>query len=405
MLDTIHGATTIACKMVESGIEAEALEVYHHAPSIAGFDQVVAPVHLSPGNPVLVEARRLGKKIITHHQAVGELLGQCMNLGGIEVFEVTGTHSKTSTALLLAKMLSFQKKVVSHTTRGLELWRDGEASLLHKGFSITPANEIPAAEEAEAQRADALISEVSLGGTGLADWGIITSLSGDYRIGGGTKWASTAKLQMVSLAREDARLVANTDARLSPDISFGMKGVSAEPDRMIFGKEELPLVLGEDLDFPSYQTSLAGSAAAAHAVGIALEDIAEALQGFDGFSGRMKVLRSKGLTIFDSSNSGLKVGDVRLALDRARGGRLAVIVGEEAKTVCEGMNIPALVDLLRQRQEEIELLILVGERLRPWTEELKAVTAQDLASGFELAQAAASSAGLDRLLLCVKCFR
>ncbi len=405
MLDTIHGAPTIACKMVESGIEAEALEVYHHAPSIAGFDQVVAPVHLFPGNPVLVEARRLGKKIITHHQAVGELLGQRMNLGGIEVFEVTGTHSKTSTALLLAKMLSFQKKVVSHTTRGLELWRDGEASLLHKGRSITPANEIPAAEEAEVQRADALISEVSLGGTGLADWGIITSLSGDYRIGGGTKWASTAKLQMVSLAREDARLVANTDARLSPDISFGMKGVSAEPDRMIFGKEKLPLVLGEDLDFPSYQTSLAGSAAAAHAVGIALEDIAEALQGFDGFSGRMKVLRSKGLTIFDSSNSGLKVGDVRLALDRARGGRLAVIVGEESETVCEGMNIPALVDLLRQRQEEIELLILVGERLRPWTEELKAVTAQDLAAGFELAQAAASSAGLDRLLLCVKCFR
>ena len=170
---------------------------------------------------------------------------------------------------------------------------------------------------------------------------------------------------------------------------------------MIFGKEEQPLVLGEDLDFPSYQTALAGSAAAAHAAGISLEEIAEALQGFDGFSGRMKVLRSKGLTIFDSSNSGLKVGDVRLALDRARGGRLGIVVGEESETVCEGMNIPALVDLLRQRQAEIELLILVGERLGPWTEELKAVTAQDLASGFELARAKASSAGLDRLLLCV----
>ncbi len=405
MLDTIHGAPTIACKMVESGIEAEALEVYHHAPSIASFDLVVAPVHLSPSNPVLVEARRLGKKIITHHQAVGELLGQRLNLGGIEVFEVTGTHSKTSTALLLAKMLSSQKKVVSHTTRGLELWRGGETSLLRKGLSITPANEIPAAAEAEAQGADALISEVSLGGTGLAEFGIITSLSGDYRIGGGTKWASSAKLQMVSLAKEGARLVANTDACLSPDISFGMKGVSVEPDRVIFGKEEQSLALGEDLDFPSYQTALAGSAATAHAVGISLEEIAEALQGFDGFSGRMKVLRSKGLTIFDSSNSGLKVGDVRLALDRACKGRLAVVVGEESETVCEGMNIPALVDLLRLRRAEIEFMILVGERLRPWAEELKAVTAPDLASGFELARALACSTGLDRLLLCVKCFR
>ena len=404
MLDTIHGASTIACKMVESGIEAEALEVYHHAPSIVGFDLVAAPVHLEPNNPVLVEARRLGKKIITHHQAVGELLGQRSN-HSMEIFEVTGTHSKTSTALLLARMLSCQKNVVSHTTRGLELWRKGEATLLRKGLSITPGNVIPAMAEAEAQKADALISEISMGGTGLADWGILTSLSGDYRIAGGTKWASTAKLQMVSLAKQGARLVANNDARLSPDIAFGVGGVRAEPDRMIFGKEEQPLALGEDLDFPGYQTALAGSAAAAHASGIPLEEIAQVLQGFDGFSGRMKLHRQSGLTIFDSSNSGLKVRDVRLALDRARGGRLGVVAGEESETVCEGMDIPALVDLLLQRRAEIELLILVGERLRPWTEELKAVTAQDLASGFEQATAAASSADLERLLLCVKCFR
>ncbi len=404
MLDTIHGASTIACKMVESGIEAEALEVYHHTPGLEGFDLVAAPVHLEPNNPVLAEARRLGKKIITHHQAVGELLALNSD-HSMEVFEVTGTHSKTSTALLLAKILSCQKKVVSHTTRGIEFWRAGEPALIRNGLSITPGNVISAMAEAEAQKADALVSEISLGGTGLADWGILTSLSQDYRIAGGTKWASTAKLQMVSLAKEGARLVANSDARLSQDIAFGVGHVRAEPDRMIFGKEELPLALGEDLDFPSYQTALAGSAAAAHASGISLEEIAQALQGFDGFSGRMKILRRDGLTIFDSSNSGLKVRDVRLALDRARGGTLGVVAGEESETVCEGVDIPALVDLLLQRRAEIELLILVGERFRPWTEELKAVAAQDLASGFEMAQAAASSADLDRLLICVKCFR
>jgi len=404
VLDTIHGASTIACKMLESGIEAEALEVYHHTPSIAGFDLVAAPVHLVPHNPVLSEARRLGKKIITHHQAVGELLAQRSN-HSMEIFEVTGTHSKTSTALLLAKMLSWQKKVLTHTTRGIETWREGEPNLLRKGLSITPGNVIFALAEAEAKGADALVSEISLGGTGLADWGILTSLSQDYRIAGGTKWASTAKLQMVSLAKEEARLVANSDVRLSSDIVFGPGGIRAEPDRLIFGKEEQPLALGEDLDFAGYQTALAGSAAAAHAAGLSPEEIVQALQGFDGFSGRMKIHRQNGLTIFDSSNSGLKVRDVRMALDRARGGRLAVVAGEESETVCEGMDIPALVDLLLQHRAEIELLILVGERLRPWTEELKAVAAQDLASGFDLAQASASSAGLERLLLCVKCFR
>ena len=172
----------------------------------------------------------------------------------MEVFEVTGTHSKTSTALLLAMMLSRQKRVLSHTTRGLEIWSAGEPHLLKKDLSITPGNVIIAAEAAAAQEADALICEISLGGTGLADYGILTSLSGDYRIADATKWASTAKLQMVSLARKGAKLIANTDARISADISFASGGqVDAKPDRLIFGKDELALSLGEDLDFVGYQ--------------------------------------------------------------------------------------------------------------------------------------------------------
>src|SRR5512137_993649 len=175
VLDTIHGAAIIARRMVESGQQAEALEVYHQIPDLTDFDLVVAPVHLDPGNPALSQARKAKKRIITHHQAVGELLGGRED-PAIEVFEVTGTHSKTSTALLLAMILSWQRKVLSHTTRGLEIWQDGKARLVEKGLSITPGNVIRATEAAKAQGATALICEISLGGTGHADYGIITSL-------------------------------------------------------------------------------------------------------------------------------------------------------------------------------------------------------------------------------------
>ena len=80
-------------------MDAQAFEVYHCSPNLECFDLVVSPVHLGPGNPALAEARRLGKRIITHHQAVGELVHS-----SLPVFEVTGTHSKTSTALLLSKI-------------------------------------------------------------------------------------------------------------------------------------------------------------------------------------------------------------------------------------------------------------------------------------------------------------
>jgi UDP-N-acetylmuramyl pentapeptide synthase len=401
VLDTIHGAITIARKMIESGIEAEALEVYHHMPSVAPYDLVVAPVHLGPNNPVLVEARKLKKKIITHHQAVGEILGGNL-IPELKVFEVTGTHSKTSTALLLARMLSQEKKILSHTTRGMEIWCHGKANMIQKGLSITPANVIPAMATAESRGIAVIISEISLGGTGLANFGVLTSFSNDYRIANTTKWASTAKLQMISLARKSAKLIANTDARLSLDCSFSMGGqVRAMPDRLIFGNKVVPISLGKELDFPGYQTALAGAAATAHADGMKMDEIAQSLQDFDGFSGRMKIKRQGRLIIFDSSNSGLKVKDVERALDRAKGSGLAVVVGEESETVCEGMNIPGLADLLRQRRLEMAKLILVGERLEPLAKELMADTANNLAEGLETAQ----REGCERLLSCVKCFR
>lgn len=419
MLDTIHGGRTIAQRMVEFGLKAEALEVYHHCPNIDGFDLVVAPVHLPPGNPVLAKARLLGKKVITHHQAVGELMAQNGLMAqnepmaqrefmarklsqDLKIFEITGTHSKTSTALLLARVLSSKENVVSHTTRGIEIWSKGSSLMLRRGLSITPANVIPALAKAENQGADALISEVSLGGTGLADFGILTSFSGDYRIAGGTKWASTAKLQMISLSKNGFRLMANTDVRISPDISFGQGGqVRFEPDKIHLKNRDLHLALDDNLDFPSYKTALEAAAAAAHAAGMELQEIASALEGFDGFSGRMKITRLQGRIIFDSSNSGLKVSDVKRALDKAAGDGLMLVVGEEAETVCEGMDIPGLVELLRQRRKEIYDLVLVGKRLEPWAEMLEARTAQDLEAG----KAMAKKGGMNRLLLCVKCFR
>ncbi len=386
--------------MVKSGIQAEPLEVYHHTASLDAFDEVVAPVHLSPANPHLLQARCLGKRIISHHQAVGELMGSISD--DLLRIEVTGTHSKTTTVLLLAMILSRQKKALSHTTRGLEVWSGGRPRLLREGLSITPANVILAAEEALAQGAEALICEISLGGTGRSELGILTSFANDYRIAAGSRWASTAKLQMLSLARRGSRLVANADCRISPDISFAEGGrVRALPGGLVYGGERLGLSLGEDLDFPGYQTAISAAAAAAELLGVEREEVARALEGFGGFPGRMKVERRGEQTVFDSSNSGLKVADVRRALDKLQGPDLTLVVGEDAQTVCEGLDIPLLTELLRERRSEIGELILVGERLRPLAADLGAKMAKNREDGLEMAQFSCPK----RLLGAVKCFR
>ena len=402
-MDTIHGAAVIAKKMEERGLDTTALEVYHHMPDISGFDLIVAPVHLWPGNPVLAEARRMGKKTITHHRVVGEILESERDF---EVFEVTGTHSKTSTALLLSRMLSASSgKVVSHTTRGIELWDGGRSRVLESGLSITPGSVIKAFEAAGVFHPEAIVSEVSLGGTGLADYNILTSFGGDYRIAGGTMWASTAKLQMISLARPGTKLIANTDTRISPDLSFGPGGtVGFSAHQVRIGKKKVPLVLGDDLDLESYTTALSAASAAALAAGMDITSISDALEGFDGFGGRMKKTVVNGIVIYDNSNSGLRVSGVDRALDLARGEvKLGLVVGEEAETVCEGVDVDRLVELLRRRRQEIDLLVLVGERMEPYSQDLDATTARDLDTGLDSVTSVLGPG--DRLLSCVKCFR
>ena len=74
----------------------------------SGFDLLVAPVHLDSAYPMLAEARAEGKRILSHHEIVGKILKGDSRLSGIKTVEVTGVKAKTSTASLLADMLSRQ---------------------------------------------------------------------------------------------------------------------------------------------------------------------------------------------------------------------------------------------------------------------------------------------------------
>ena len=404
VLDTVHGAGLIAERMRDRGIEASAFEVYHHSPDLTGFDLVVAPVHLPPNNPARKEAIRLGKRVVTHHRAVGDLLA---GVGNFRTVEVTGTRGKTTTALISARILSSRGKVASHTTRGIEVWRKGRSEVLTTGLSITPANVIRAFDAAEKVGAADLICEVSLGGTGLADFGILTSFAGDYRVAGGTLWASTAKLQMISLSKRGSKLIAGEDVRISADLTFGPgpRGQVWCDGREILARgEREALDLGEGFDPESYKAAISGAAAAALAAGFRLGEVASALGGFEGLGGRMKNADEDGISILDNSNSGLRASGVEAALDRiGSGGKLALVAGEEAETVCEGMDLSALIEILARRRREIDLLILVGERLAPYASSLSAFTAHDLDSGLALAKGGLGRG--DRLISCVKCFR
>lgn len=234
VLDLTHGGIPIAKSLAAAGNEVSGIDVYRtvkpetlleleekygiHCSKTplpaSGFDLIVAPVHLDPAYPMLLEARAQKKKVLSHHEIVGEILKGDSRLSSIKTIEVTGVKAKTSTASLLADMLSRQFEVVLHTSRGLEYWKAGASSLIYKGLSITPGSILVAVEKTfEAGfRPDFFIFEISIGGTGTADLGILTTLSPDYGIANNTALASEAKLQLIKHAKSGSTLLINAGA-------------------------------------------------------------------------------------------------------------------------------------------------------------------------------------------------
>jgi UDP-N-acetylmuramyl pentapeptide synthase len=149
---------------------------------------VVAPVHCKLPSP----------SHMTHHQAVGYLLKDEIN---VPVIEITGVKGKTSTAAML-KEIYRDKNPLILSSLGVVVVKDGEEITLQKDISITPASLVTAWRLAQKFYDDKIpgvgvcIFESSLGGTGMADVGIITNIAEDYSIAKGSSSASKAKLQM-----------------------------------------------------------------------------------------------------------------------------------------------------------------------------------------------------------------
>jgi len=247
VLDLTHGGIPIAKKLASLGNDVSGVDVYGTVdPALLGeleenygircskaplpiseFDLLVAPVHLDPAYSMLAQAASEGKKIVSHHEIAGEILKKDQRLSGIKIVEVTGVKAKTSTASLLADMLSRKFKVVLHTSRGLEVWEEGSPSLIHRGLSITPGSILTAVEKSldAGIKPEFFIFEISIGGTGTADMGILTTLSPDYRIANNTSLASDAKLQLILNAKPGSTLLLNAGAEKALEAA---KGIQAE---------------------------------------------------------------------------------------------------------------------------------------------------------------------------------
>ncbi|WP_340820697.1 coenzyme F430 synthase [Methanolobus sp. WCC4] len=450
VLDLTHAGIIIAEKFSGLGFNVTAVDVYRtvdedvlsrlcsendirtskEAIGVDDFDLIVSPAHLGPEYPMLADAREKGIEIITHHMAVGHILAMTDSLRGAKVIEITGSKAKTSSASLLAGMLSMKERVVLHTSRGLELWENGSSRVLHLGFSIAPGSVLLGIDKLEELGvvAACYIFEISIGLTGFADVGVITTLEPDYLIAASTSNASDSKMSVLSYGKpkevfflnaRDEKALDKADGNNRDYLTFSDSGeISADlqayfEDNMVVFKDKDGLfssVLSPNYNYGSYATAFAVSASVALRMGVSKDDVSAVVSSFEGLQGRMQEKQLSGRVLIDNSNSGMDIRSVEKALDYAlsksadnvNSGRMFMVIGEEAAQVCEGLPPEDVSGFIGRRGTDLEMIILVGERMQGISEE-NVIYASGLEEGLEMAFKLSSED--DTILSCVKCFR
>jgi len=370
VLDLTHGGEVLCSEYRKSGAEVTAVDIYHTAtPELTGslaaegirvldtapaedFDLAVAPIHCPER---LLGAARCGR-VISHHEAVGELARF-----DVPVIEVTGARAKTSACHVLAHILQSQgRRVLLHTSRGLAMIADGERILLRHKVSIAPASILTLSKERH--DADVVIAEVSLGGTGVGDVSVVTTIGDNYGIAANTRKAFDGKVQMVSGAKANVVFPeAERDLwrpHVPPEVGITTFGPSGDVDVAL--PKAIELGHGAKLDVvtkercyharlpgtflaASYTTAISSALAAASSLGVGLEEATASLSKFKGVPGRGELIREAGCYAIRERNPGVSAGSIDWnikVLEEVYGqDDIGLVLDPVSQKVCEKLDL------------------------------------------------------------------
>lgn len=394
VLDTIHGGSILVEELRLLGKEAFGLNPYRTtSPPAHDFDLVISPVHLSPALLEAVLSKLRGDsepKVISHHDAVREIVQATSLLEGVRAVEVTGTTAKTTVCELLCQMLR-GKSVLLLTSAGTR-FSDGKKEVSLTRLSITPASILKALRLASENGLDAefAVFEVSLGLTGIGSVGVLTSLSEDYAIAGGTSSASNAKKASlrnfkgilvvpsscdVSAPAARAVNIVSKDLYLRGDVAFFRLNTLLNSEKhtshniapssakcKIEGQVRLCLNF---CDCAFYRKCVEIALTAALSLGVPPEELNTSLQAVPA---RLSVVEWRRRVLVDNSNSGTKLQFLGEALALAerykrqkREQEKVLIVGEEARYVCEGIDFDELRKIIEAKHAKFSKIIVVGD--------------------------------------------
>ncbi|MGA2675501.1 MAG: coenzyme F430 synthase [Methanobacterium sp.] len=328
---------------------------------------VVAPIHCNLDYPV----------DMSHHEAVAFLL---MNRIEIPVIEVTGVKGKTSVVHMLKEIFKDLNPLIL-SSLGVEVVDDGEIKLLKRDISITPASIIDAWRMSQDYDVGIFIIETSLGGTGLADVGILTNIIEDYTIAKGTRKASQAKIQifnnkLVACDYDSFNLFYPDFKDKTNTFSIDGKG-NVKASNIIFGFHETVFqvevkdlkTISSEIYNDSFEISTFAPAlhhvqnvlstiCASLTLGISKNTIITGLKNFNGLKGRTSITNRNDIRIIEEVNPGINLATIKKSISMLEDlPRSSVVFGGKYGVTCEEINEESAASILNELTENIQLIL------------------------------------------------
>lgn len=320
ILDMVHGGDILARRHLAEGDDVTCVDVYGICPQSkkdelramevrvtdtvppGKYDMTVMPKHC----PLTFIGDADPGEIVTFSRDVRRFIED-----GRFRIEITGVKGKTSACYLISKMLHDSgRRVLLHSSRGEGPWTD-DGHRVDRWASIAP----PYIMTLPAGDYDAVVCEVSLGGSGKADIACITNLVEDYGIAKNTFKASEAKRDIFtdrginivaadevafwSQYRDDLVPYGGRVTIISePRLGEGLR-ISVEYD----GVSEVTL----DGSYISteYINAMDLALEVCHRMGVPRESVLRSLETFKGVPGRGEILNEGGRTVVRERNPGI----------------------------------------------------------------------------------------------------